>query len=156
MRSHPNARFVWVAPVLGGEDRVLPEDFLARRGLERQVLLLPLQERMAVIYAAADLLVHPSHREGVPRVLMEAAAIGLPIIASDIPGCREVVSSAEQGVLFQVRSVDALANAIATALASGEAMRHRAKAAKARVGLDFSQELVSERVWNVYSELLRR
>ena len=154
MRTRPDVRFVWVAPVLAGEERVLPDTYLAQRGIESQVLRLPLQERMVAVYAAADLLVHPSYREGVPRVLMEAAALGLPIIASDIPGCREVINTAELGVLAPVGRADVLAESILAALASPEAMRRRADAAGARIREEFSQDRVSGRIWEVYRELL--
>jgi glycosyltransferase involved in cell wall biosynthesis len=59
-----------------------------------------------------DCVVLPSYREGVPRTLMEAAAMARPIIASDIPGCREVVRPGTTGLLCQVKDAEALANSM--------------------------------------------
>jgi glycosyltransferase involved in cell wall biosynthesis len=65
------------------------------------------------IYQGLDVFVLPSHREGFPRAAMEAAASGLPVVASDIRGCRQVVSDGVNGLLFPVRDVDAPTAAIA-------------------------------------------
>jgi glycosyltransferase involved in cell wall biosynthesis len=62
--------------------------------------------------AAADCVVLPSYREGVPRSLLEAAAMGRPLIATDVPGCREVVEDGVNGFLCEPRSAQSLADAI--------------------------------------------
>jgi len=55
--------------------------------------------------AGADCVVLPSYREGTPRTLLEAAAMGKPIVATDVPGCREVVEHGRTGLLCRVRDV---------------------------------------------------
>jgi glycosyltransferase involved in cell wall biosynthesis len=60
----------------------------------------------------ADIVVLPSYREGVPRTLMEAASMGKPIIATDVPGCREVVIKNHTGWLVDVKSIDSLEGAL--------------------------------------------
>ncbi|HZF44627.1 MAG TPA: glycosyltransferase family 4 protein, partial [Sphingomonadaceae bacterium] len=62
--------------------------------------------------AAADCIVLPSYREGTSRVLLEAAAMGRPLVATDVPGCREVVEDGINGFLCQARDVDSLAAAM--------------------------------------------
>ncbi|HET9355822.1 MAG TPA: glycosyltransferase family 4 protein, partial [Sphingomicrobium sp.] len=62
--------------------------------------------------AAADCIVLPSYREGVPRSLLEGAAMGRPLIATDVPGCRDVVEDGDNGFLCAPRSASALADAI--------------------------------------------
>jgi glycosyltransferase involved in cell wall biosynthesis len=59
--------------------------------------------------AAADCIVLPSYREGLPRVLLEGAAMGKPLIASDVPGCRHVVQHGQNGLLCEVRNSASLA-----------------------------------------------
>ena len=54
----------------------------------------------------------PSYREGVPRTLMEASAMGRPIVATDVPGCREVVEDGVNGLLCEVRNADSLTEAL--------------------------------------------
>jgi glycosyltransferase involved in cell wall biosynthesis len=70
-----------------------------------------------------DLFVLPSYREGIPRAAMEAAASGLPIVATDVRGCRQVVRDGDNGLLVPARDSNALAEAV-TLLAGGAARRH--------------------------------
>ena len=60
----------------------------------------------------ADCIVLPSYREGLPRTLLEGSAMGKPLIATDVPGCRDVVIDGETGFLCDVRSAEALAKAM--------------------------------------------
>src|SRR5207302_9752259 len=102
------------------------------------------------LYAAAYGLVQPSHREGVPRAVMEAAAMGLPIIASDIPGCREVITHAVTGLLFAPRDSQALLGAMREVLYDPRAARSRAQAAQDVIRRRFDQDKLTDKVWAVY------
>ena len=81
--------------------------------------------------AAADAVVLPSYREGMPRALLEAAAMARPLLAADVPGCREIVRDGDNGLLFEVRSEQALAAAIERLITAGPAQR-RAWALRSR------------------------
>ena len=70
------------------------------------------QEDSRPYYAAADCIVMPSYHEGMSNVLLEAAAVGRPIITSDIPGCREAVEDGATGILVQVKDEVSLYNAM--------------------------------------------
>ena len=70
------------------------------------------QDDMAAVYQSAHIACLPSYREGLPKSLQEAAACGLPIVTTDVPGCREVVRDGENGILVPHRNVDALAKAL--------------------------------------------
>lgn len=67
---------------------------------------------IASLLRESDLAVLPSWREGLPKALLEAAACGLAMVATDVPGCREIVHHDENGLLVPLRDADALANAI--------------------------------------------
>lgn len=86
---------------------------------------------------------HPSYHEGMSNVLMEAAAAGRPTLASDIPGCREVVEDGKTGFTFAVQSADALTAAVKKFLAQSED-EHRAmgKAAREKMEREFDREIV--------------
>ncbi|AHG91033.1 glycosyl transferase group 1 [Gemmatirosa kalamazoonensis] len=150
----PNVRYLWAAPELAGEEGVLPATLAADHGVADRVTRLDYMADVAELYAAADLLVHPSYREGVPRALMEAAAMGLPILASDIPGCREVVRHGETALLFPPRDAAALGDALRAALRDPQAARARADAALRDVRARFDQDALTERVWAIHAELL--
>lgn len=74
-------------------------------------------EDMPGTLAAAHLVVLPSYREGCPKVLLEAAACGRAMVTTDVPGCRDVVSSGDEGLLVPARDAGALADAVAALLA---------------------------------------
>jgi glycosyltransferase involved in cell wall biosynthesis len=72
------------------------------------------QRDMRAIWQGSDVAVLPSHREGLPKALLEAAACGLPLIATDVPGCRDVVEHGQNGLLVPLHDATALATAIDT------------------------------------------
>jgi glycosyltransferase involved in cell wall biosynthesis len=85
------------------------------RGWERDGILAwwGFQDDMAAMLPRADIVCMPSYREGLPRVLIEAAACGLPIVTTDVPGCREIVHHEVNGLLVAARDGPATADAIA-------------------------------------------
>ncbi|GAB7522567.1 glycosyltransferase family 4 protein [Paraburkholderia sp. 2C] len=103
------------------------------------------------VIAAADCVVLPSYREGVPRTLLEAAAMERPIVATDVPGCREVVEHGVNGLLCEVRNVESLADALARMLEMTETERRAmAQRGRQKVANEFDERLVIER----YKDLL--
>jgi glycosyltransferase involved in cell wall biosynthesis len=94
----------------------------------------------------ADCVVLPSYREGVPRTLMEASAMGRPIVATDVPGCREVVENGVTGLLCEVKSADSLAQQLERLLLSSYTTRAEMGAAgRAKVAREFDENAVVER-----------
>jgi glycosyltransferase involved in cell wall biosynthesis len=95
-----------------------------------------------------------SYREGLPRSLVEAAAAGRPIVATDVPGCREVARDGKEGILVPLGDSEAAARALA-ALAADQALRHRlGAAANARFNERFTAAAVRETVRNLYRSLV--
>ena len=146
-----------VAIVVVGPDDPDKADALDRDAVaaaERAgVRFLGRRDDVADLYAAFDLYVLASWREGFPRSAMEAAAMGLPIVATDIRGCREVVDHGATGELVPVRDAVALADAIA-ALAGDQPRRARlGAAASAKARRDFDQQRVIDRTLTTYERL---
>jgi glycosyltransferase involved in cell wall biosynthesis len=103
------------------------------------------------LYAAFDIYVLASHREGFPRSAMEAAASGLPIVATDIRGCREVVDHERTGLLVSARDAASLGAAI-DRLAGDPATRRRlGEAAAANARAEFDQRRVISRTLDAYA-----
>jgi glycosyltransferase involved in cell wall biosynthesis len=108
------------------------------------------------LYAAFDIYVLASHREGFPRSAMEAAAFALPVIATEIRGCREVVDHDRTGLLVPARDPAALEAAI-DRLANDPAARHRlGEAAAAKARDEFDQCRVIARTLDAYAGPRRR
>jgi glycosyltransferase involved in cell wall biosynthesis len=123
---------------------------------ESGVMLLGECADMAPLYAAADVVVLASWREGLPRVLVEGAAMGKPLIASDARGCREVVRPPANGLLARVRDPASLADAMLRMAADGE-LRARLGAANALEARErYDLRKVVARVVDVYDDLLAR
>lgn len=74
------------------------------------------QENPVPYYAAADCIVLPNYHEGMSNVLLEAAAVGRPLITSDIPGCREAVDPSVTGILVKVKDTESLRETMETFL----------------------------------------
>lgn len=82
-------------------------------GMGAKVRITGMVDNVEEYLAASDLFVLPSYREGMPRSLIEAMAMGLPCIATDIRGCREIVTNGVSGFLYPAGNIDALAGLIA-------------------------------------------
>jgi glycosyltransferase involved in cell wall biosynthesis len=92
---------------------------------------------------AADCVVLPSYREGMPRVLLEAAAMAKPLIATDVPGCRHAVEDGVNGLLCTVRDAGSLAGAMARMVEMGASGRQRMGAAgRAMVERAYDERIV--------------
>jgi len=108
------------------------------------------------LYPGMDIFVLASHREGFPRSAMEAAAMGLPIVATDIRGCRQVVEHGVTGLLVPPRDHVALASAIARLAGDQELRARMSSAARERARHLFDQRRCIETTLSVYERLLRR
>lgn len=95
------------------------------------------------IIARADVVVLPSYREGTPRTLLEAAAMGRPLISTDVPGCREVVNDGVNGFLCKVQNASSLAQKINLFIAlSEEEQRAMGLASRKLVEERFDEKIV--------------
>lgn len=106
--------------------------------------------------AQAHVVVLPSYREGIPLSLIEAAAMGRALVASDVPGCRDVVRDGVTGTLVPPRDAEALAHAIAQLAANPTALVAMARAARADAEERFSADIVTQRVLHEYRQLVDR
>lgn len=149
----------YVLLIVGPED---PDkaDGLSREAIEEAkatgVRFLGMREDVDALYAAMDIFVLASHREGVPRAAMEAAAMGLPIVATDVRGCREVVEDGVSGSLVPVNDLWALARAIAE-LGEDAGLRGKLGDAGARRAKAlFDERRVVQTVMRTYQDVARR
>ncbi|MBW2508574.1 MAG: glycosyltransferase family 4 protein, partial [Deltaproteobacteria bacterium] len=111
-KAIPNVQFLIVGPYDEEKPDALRPDVGERYGLADRCRFLGMRHDMPELYALMDVLVLPSYREGFPRAPMEASAMGVPTVVTDIRGCREAVEDGVNGLLFPVGDVDALADAL--------------------------------------------
>ena len=114
------------------------------------------RDDMPAVLAQSHIVVLPSYREGLPKILLEAAASGRPVVATDVPGCREIVRDGENGFLVPVKDPNALAGALVK-LIENPALRSRMVARGREIvesGLT-SRQIVPQ-ILAVYASLLRK
>jgi glycosyltransferase involved in cell wall biosynthesis len=148
---YPHARFQLLGPA--GVDNPSAITLEEIDAWQREGVIEYLGEAHDVrpVIAAADCVVLPSYREGVPRTLMEAAAMGRPVVATDVPGCREVVEHNVNGLLCEVRNVASLAAQLARMLDLSDTERQQmGQRGRQKVAAEFDERAVVER----YKDLL--
>ena len=101
-----------------------------------------------------DLVVLPSYREGLPKSLIEAAACGLPLVTTDVPGCREVVTNEVNGLVVPARESNSLAAAIARLADDPQLARRLGRAARETAQQQFDVSIIVAQTLAVYDELL--
>jgi glycosyltransferase involved in cell wall biosynthesis len=115
----------------------------------------PVADVRTVWSRAAIALLPSTYGEGLPKTLLEAAACARPIVATDVPGCREVVRDGQTGILVPPRDIDQLAKAIAE-LAGDPALRARmGRAGRIRIEKDFGEQRVARETLDIYQAALR-
>jgi len=124
-RSHPDARFEMLGR-LGADNRTaVPSAAVERWQAEGVIDYLGESDDVRTAMEQADCIVLPSYREGLPRSLLEGSAMGKPLIATDVPGCRDVVEDGRTGFLCAERSADSLAAAMMKMIAASPSERLR-------------------------------
>jgi len=146
----------WRLVLIGPDERGMKGDALTpdRIAAAANVTWLGLQEDLPPLYAALDVVTLPSHREGLPRTLLEASAMGRPMVATRIRGCREAIAPGKSGILVPPGSPRELREAL-QALSGSESLRERlGTAARQRAERLFDERAVFERLDLAYRELV--
>jgi glycosyltransferase involved in cell wall biosynthesis len=112
------------------------------------------QVDMSQVFAQATIVCLPSYREGMPKALLEAAAAGRAVIATDAPGCRDAVDGGRAGVLVPVRDGAAIAQAVLSLLEDPERRQRLARAARALAERRFDERAVLTEHLRVYEGLM--
>ncbi len=141
-----------VTAVIAGDGPLRPalEEEIAASGLRERVRLLGWAPHAPSLLAACDVAVLTSEKEGIPRALIEAMALGKPIVATDVPGTQELVVDGETGFLTPLGNVAAMADKIAD-LATDTDLRHRlGQAGQDRVQEHFNDLKIAEFLHDFY------
>ena len=134
----------------------IPPDVIAEWSRRPGLELLGHVTDVREVWKAAHIAVLPSRREGLPKSLLEAAACGRPIVATDVPGCREIARENINALLVPADDPVALADAIARLASDNELRRRFGEAGRRLVELEFSAEQVGREICALYEKLLDR
>jgi glycosyltransferase involved in cell wall biosynthesis len=139
----PRARFVLIGETDEGNPTSLSREQLVAWQQMGTVEWWGARTELQAIYPRAALVVLPSLREGLPKVLVEAAACGLPVVASDVPGCRDAVVHGETGFLCAADDAAGMARRVEELLGNPARARLMGVAARARAEREFSVHAVA-------------
>lgn len=110
-------------------------------------------ETIETVLGSAALVVLPSYREGVPKILLEAASMGKALVSTDVPGCREAVEHGKNGLLVQPRDAYALADAIEILLKNSDLRLSMGIAGRQKVLTEFDEKIVLNSTIQIYRTL---
>ncbi len=148
------ARFALVGDSKASNPRAVPQPTLEKWSREGGVEWWGRRTDMARVFAGAHIVCLPStYGEGVPKVLIEAAACGRPIVACDIPGAREIAHQGENGLLVPPGDTEALAAALARLIENSDLRRRFGARGRELVESDFSEDRVVTATLEVYRAL---
>ncbi len=122
---------------------------------EKRISYWGRREDIPDILNMATISVLPSYREGLPKSLIESAACGLPLVAFDRPGSREIVAHGKNGVLVPFGNIEELASAIAYLLDNPSTAEKMGRVGRARVMTEFSQKNIVNQTLRVYGEFFK-
>ncbi len=147
----PHTQFLWA-----GEEDLIHPDSISAKWFQTQpdVKYLGRLENVVPLLKKADILLFTSYyREGLPRVILEAAAMGLPTVAFDVPGVREVVKEGETGYLVLERDVDALGRRVEKLLTDVQLRFQMGQKARDMVEQLFDIRSIEQRYFDVYRNI---
>jgi len=145
------ARFCLAGNPDPGNPSSISQELLEQWVVEGAVDYLGQVEPIEAALSLATLVVLPSYREGTPKILLEAAAMGLPIVATDVPGCREVVRHEVNGLLVPARDAAALAEAMRSLLADPQRLHSYGRASR-----ELAEEFCEQKVIRATAEVYAR
>ncbi len=154
--EHRDIDFLLAGAPDPGNPASIPETTLRAWVEEGLVQWLGHVDDMPALFHSVDAVVLPSYREGLPKGLVEAAACGLPLVTTDAPGCREVVTPEVDGLLVPVRDSVALARAIARLQDDPSLAARLGAAARAKALANFDARIIVWRTIDVYRELSQK
>lgn len=147
MGQLPNVKFILVAPLDQGSPDVVPEDYWNDKESDRLVIVTSFRHDIKEIIALSDIVTLPSYYgEGVPRVLLEAMAMGKAIVTTDNVGCREVVEDGRNGFLVPVRNAGALANAINYLIKEDDVRKSFGELSRIKATREFDEAMIVGRI----------
>lgn len=147
------ARFILAGDCTSTNPTVLKEEDLRPLLEDGYIEWIGHQNQMKPIYQKSDIVVLPSYREGLPKSLIEACAIGRPIVTTDVTGCRECVENEVNGFLVKVKDSESLAEGILKLVENSELREKFGKASRELAERDFSIEKVVQQHFDIYRKL---
>jgi glycosyltransferase involved in cell wall biosynthesis len=146
--------FLMAGTADAGNPSAVSGQTISRWQAECLVTLLGHVDDMCSLLKQVDIVALPSYREGTPRILLEAASCGVPIVTTDAPGCREVVKHQTNGLLVPIKNPYSLAEAIKYLAENPYERERMGKEGRMKAVAEFDERQVIRETLSIYNELL--
>lgn len=153
--KYPEVRFVLVGGIDPDNPASLTEQELNEWVQKGDLEWWGYQSNMPEVLSQATVVVLPSYREGMPKVLLEAQALGRPIVTTDVPGCREAIENNKTGFLVTVKDEQSLANAIEKLITNDDLCLEFGHNARLLAEQKFDIKQVVKTHMNIYEKLVQ-
>jgi glycosyltransferase involved in cell wall biosynthesis len=151
--QHPETKFLLVGPSDPQSVDALTEREIKQ--VKKSVIWLGVRKDVPHLLSISDLFAFPTYyHEGIPRVLLEAASMGLPIIATQSPGCDEIVEHNTNGFLVPKQDTKAFSNAVSTLIVNPSMCRRFGHVSRQRAVHKFDLSIIAEKTTSIYQHLL--
>lgn len=150
--TRPDIRYIIAGT--GMSEKAEMGEMVRARGLAHSIHLLGVRSDVAELLSCADVFLLPSRLEGFPNVLMEAMAVGVPVVASNVGGIPDLVRHGQNGFLHEAEDVAGMARSVVELLDDGGLRAQLGVAGKHRVLKEFSLQKLGDRALKQYEELL--
>jgi len=134
--------------------RAIPESLLKEWVSQGLVEWLGRRDDIAKLMQESNIVVLPSYREGMPKSLLEGAACERALVATDVPGCRDLVTHGANGLLVPFKDAHALADAIERLVVDSPLRKKLAATARQHVQSRYSNEVIADQISKVYRSLI--
>ncbi len=153
--KHPQARLLLIGPAEENLDPLKPETWNKIKSTPQIEEIGPVWGTdLLKYYAASDCFVFPSYREGFPNTVLEAGAMGLPSIVTDINGSREIIKEGENGLIIPSKNTDALYESMSKMIENTEMRDTMAKNSRPLIESRFEQGFVRKCLFDFYDEVM--
>ncbi|MDN4166624.1 glycosyltransferase family 4 protein [Cytophagales bacterium LB-30] len=153
-QEHTHAKLLLIGPY-EQSNSILPENTRNEISNHPAIMAPGRFDDVRPYYALSQVYVFPSYREGFPNSLMEAGAMGLPIIASDINGCNEIVEHNKNGLLISPKSINSLFDAMIECLENEEFLKHLKGQSRKFILDNFRNKVVWDELYKEYQTNLK-
>jgi glycosyltransferase involved in cell wall biosynthesis len=156
VRSKDNSvQFLLVGDIDDGNPTSLNSEAIASLAKSADVTWLGARTDIPELLAQSHIACLPSYREGLPKSLIEAASVGRPIVTTDVPGCREVVTHMVNGFLIKPRDAQALSSAIEKLVTNPRLRKSMGEENRRKAETEYANEIIINQTHRVYDSFYK-
>lgn len=156
IEQFPNAILLVVGPVDAQKKDSLHPDVAKNLGIENNVIFLGERDDADELYSVMDIFVLPSYREGFPHSVMEASAMSLPVVATNVRGCRNAVEPDVTGLLIPAKNAEELCKAILQLLSDSQKAKRMGVMGRKKAEKEFDKNILLEKMETIIQCLISK